>query len=98
MKTTKSNSLKPIGDVIACKEIEESRISKQGLHLPDISVQDVITCEVTHLGTSMSESSLKIGDKILVRIYDSSPYINLNGDKLRMYPTKAILAIVSSPE
>lgn len=87
--------LKIPGDFIAVKFLPEDKVSSGGIHIPDTEIQAIRTAEVLLLGEKLSEPEIKVGNKVIVSIYDTyGQKIMVNGDEVRIFPTSAIMAIV----
>ena len=87
--------MKLLGDKIAVKELPKGERKERGLYLPGDHIQNVFEAEITHVGHEVSEDALKVGTKVLVSIYESSPKIRHNDDELRIYDTEKVLAILT---
>lgn len=88
-----NNSLKLLGDVVAVEFCEQDRIIN-GIHLPDDHIQNIRHAVVKFLGSQVTESSIEVGSRVIVTIYDALPKVKLNDTELRLYPTNKILALV----
>lgn len=86
--------MKLLGDKVAVVECVRKDRKERGLYLPQDHIQTIFEATVRFIGSELSEPDIKVGDKVLVKIYDSSPKIRFNDEELRIYDTDKVIALV----
>ncbi len=87
--------MKLLGDKVAIKELPKRDRKENGLFLPDDHIQSTFEGEVVVIGNQVSESEIKVGSRVLVTIYDSSPKFRCNDIELRIYDTSKVIALLT---
>ena len=83
---------KPLHNNIIIKPINESAISKGGIHLPVRSQSEKREGIVVRVSDSY-EGEVKVGDKVLYN-YMSGEVIWIDREKYRIVPTSVLLGII----
>jgi chaperonin GroES len=93
-------NIKPLGDRVLVKPLEEKEISKGGIIIPDSAKEKPQEAEVVALGTGkrdddgkLVEFTVKIGDKILVSKYGGTE-VKVEGESYTIMREDDILGII----
>ena len=93
-------TVRPLGDRVLVKPIEEKEVKKGGIIIPDTAKEKSQECEVVALGTGKLddngkkvEFTVKKGDKVLVSKYGGTE-IKLDGESYQILREDDILAIL----
>ena len=93
-------NVRPLGDRVLVKPIEEKEVKKGGIIIPDTAKEKSQECEVVALGTGKLddngkkiEFTVKKGDKVLVSKYGGTE-IKLDGESYQILREDDILAIL----
>jgi chaperonin GroES len=95
-----SLSLKPLGDRVVVKPIEQEEVTAGGIMLPDTAKEKPQKGEVLAIGPGSRNDSgerveldVKVGDKVLYAKYAGTE-IKLDGEKVLVLRESDILAII----
>jgi len=93
-------NIKPLGDRVLVKPLEEKEISKGGIIIPDSAKEKPQEAEVVALGTGkrdddgkLVEFTVKVGDKVLVSKYGGTE-VKVEGDSYTIMREDDILGII----
>ena len=93
-------NIKPLGDRVLVKPLEENEISKGGIIIPDSAKEKPQEAEVVALGTGkrdddgkLVEFTVKVGDKILVSKYGGTE-VKVEGESYTIMREDDILGII----
>ena len=93
-------NVRPLGDRVLVKPIEEKEVKKGGIIIPDTAKEKSQECEVVALGTGKLddngkkiEFTVKKGDKVLVSKYGGTE-IKFDGEAYQILREDDILAIL----
>ncbi|NDG69906.1 MAG: co-chaperone GroES [Proteobacteria bacterium] len=93
-------NIKPLGDRVLVKPLEEKEISKGGIIIPDSAKEKPQEAEVVALGTGkrdddgkLVEFTVKVGDKILVSKYGGTE-VKVEGESYTIMREDDILGII----
>ena len=93
-------NIKPLGDRVLVKPLEEKEISKGGIIIPDSAKEKPQEAEVVALGTGkrdddgkLIEFTVKVGDKVLVSKYGGTE-VKVEGDSYTIMREDDILGII----
>jgi chaperonin GroES len=93
-------NIKPLGDRVLVKPLEEKEISKGGIIIPDSAKEKPQEAEVVALGTGkrdddgkLIEFTVKIGDKVLVSKYGGTE-VKVEGESYTIMREDDILGII----
>lgn len=94
-------SLKPLGDKVVVKLIEQEEKTKSGIYLPDSAKKKPQTGEVIAVGNGRvlddgqrNTLSVKVGDKVLFSKYGGNE-VNLDGEDYTILDEDQIYAILN---
>lgn len=94
-------NIKPLGDRVLVKPLEEKEISKGGIIIPDSAKEKPQEAEVVALGTGkrdddgkLVEFTVKVGDKVLVSKYGGTE-VKVEGESYTIMREDDILGIIS---
>ena len=92
--------IKPIGDRILVKHIEEKEQVRGGIIIPDSAKEKPQEAEVIALGTGKKDESgktiafdVKVGDRVLISKYGGSE-VKLDGEKYNLVREDDILGLL----
>jgi chaperonin GroES len=93
-------NIKPLGDRVLVKPLEEKEISKGGIIIPDSAKEKPQEAEVVALGTGkrdddgeLVEFTVKVGDKVLVSKYGGTE-VKVEGESYTIMREDDILGII----
>jgi chaperonin GroES len=93
-------NIKPLGDRVLVKPLEEKEISKGGIIIPDSAKEKPQEAQVVALGTGkrdddgkLVEFTVKVGDKVLVSKYGGTE-VKVEGETYTIMREDDILGIV----
>ena len=93
-------NIKPLGDRVLVKPLEEKEISKGGIIIPDSAKEKPQEAQVVALGTGkrdddgkLIEFTVKVGDKVLVSKYGGTE-VKVEGDSYTIMREDDILGII----
>ncbi len=93
-------NIKPLGDRVLVKPLEEKEISKGGIIIPDAAKEKPQEAEVLALGTGkrddegkLIEFTVKVGDKVLVSNYGGTE-VKVEGESYTIMREDDILGII----
>ena len=93
-------NIRPLGDRVLVKPLEEKEISKGGIIIPDSAKEKPQEAQVVALGTGkrdddgkLIEFTVKIGDKVLVSKYGGTE-VKVEGDSYTIMREDDILGII----
>jgi chaperonin GroES len=93
-------NIRPLGDRVLVKPLEEKEISKGGIIIPDSAKEKPQEAEVVALGTGkrdddgkLIEFTVKVGDKVLVSKYGGTE-VKVEGDSYTIMREDDILGII----
>ena len=93
-------NIRPLGDRVLVKPLEEKEISKGGIIIPDSAKEKPQEAEVVALGTGkrdddgkLVEFTVKVGDKILVSKYGGTE-VKVEGESYTIMREDDILGII----
>ena len=93
-------NIKPLGDRVLVKPLEEKEISKGGIIIPDSAKEKPQEAQVVALGTGkrdddgkLVEFTVKVGDKVLVSKYGGTE-VKVEGDSYTIMREDDILGII----
>ncbi len=93
--------IKPIGDRVLVKHIEEKEQVRGGIIIPDSAKEKPQEAEVIALGTGKKDENgksvpfeVKVGDKVLISKYGGTE-VKLDGEKLTLVREDDILGVVA---
>jgi chaperonin GroES len=103
MSTTAANTkIKPLGDRVLVKHVEESEQVRGGIIIPDSAKEKPQQAEVIALGTGKKDESgkaqpfeVKVGDRVLVSKYGGTD-VNIDDQKYLLLREDDILGIIQS--
>lgn len=94
-------SLKPLGDKVVVKLIEQEEKTKSGIYLPDSAKKKPQTGEVIAVGNGRvlddgqrNSLTVKVGDKVLFSKYGGNE-VNLDGEDYTILDEDQIYAILN---
>ena len=92
--------IKPIGDRVLVKHIEEKEQVRGGIIIPDAAKEKPQEAEVIALGTGKKDESgksvafeVKVGDKVLISKYGGTE-VKLDGEKFTLVREDDILGVI----
>jgi chaperonin GroES len=98
-KTTKPN-IKPLGDRVLVKTVEETEQIRGGIVIPDTAKEKPQEAEVIAVGTGKLDDNgkvipfnVKVGDKVIVSKYGGTE-VTLDGVKFQIVREEDILGII----
>ncbi|MCX6962129.1 MAG: co-chaperone GroES [Verrucomicrobia bacterium] len=93
-------NIRPLGDRVLVKPLEEKEISKGGIIIPDSAKEKPQEAQVVALGTGkrdddgkLIEFTVKIGDKVLVSKYGGTE-VKVEGESYTIMREDDILGII----
>ncbi|PAY99949.1 MAG: co-chaperone GroES [Spartobacteria bacterium AMD-G4] len=93
-------NIRPLGDRVLVKPLEEKEISKGGIIIPDSAKEKPQEAQVVALGTGkrdddgkLIEFTVKVGDKVLVSKYGGTE-VKVEGDSYTIMREDDILGII----
>ena len=93
-------NIKPLGDRVLVKPLEEKEISKGGIIIPDSAKEKPQEAQVVALGTGkrdddgkLVEFTVKVGDKVLVSKYGGTE-VKVEGESYSIMREDDILGII----
>ncbi|MEI8294575.1 MAG: co-chaperone GroES [bacterium] len=93
-------NIKPLGDRVLVKPLEEKEISKGGIIIPDSAKEKPQEAQVVALGTGkrdddgkLVEFTVKVGDKVLVSKYGGTE-VKVEGESYTIMREDDILGII----
>ena len=93
-------NIKPLGDRVLVKPLEEKEISKGGIIIPDSAKENPQEAQVVALGTGkrdddgkLVEFTVKVGDKVLVSKYGGTE-VKVEGESYTIMREDDILGII----
>jgi chaperonin GroES len=93
-------NIKPLGDRVLVKPLEEKEISKGGIIIPDSAKEKPQEAQVVALGTGkrdddgkLVEFTVKVGDKVLVSKYGGTE-VKVDGESYTIMREDDILGII----
>jgi chaperonin GroES len=93
-------NIKPLGDRVLVKPLEEKEISKGGIIIPDSAKEKPQEAQVVALGTGKRDDSgklieftVKVGDKVLISKYGGTE-VKVEGESYLIMREDDILGIV----
>jgi len=93
-------NIKPLGDRVLVKPLEEKEISKGGIIIPDSAKEKPQEAQVVALGTGkrdddgkLVEFTVKVGDKVLVSKYGGTE-VKVEGESYTIMREDDILGIL----
>lgn len=96
-----SSKIKPLGDRVLVRHLEEDEQVQGGIIIPDSAKEKPQEAEVVALGTGKKDESgkavdfeVKVGDRVIVSKYGGTE-VKLDGQKLLLLREDDILGIVS---
>jgi chaperonin GroES len=100
-KAMANPNIKPLGDRVLVKPLEEKEISKGGIIIPDSAKEKPQEAQVVALGTGkrdddgkLVEFTVKVGDKVLVSKYGGTE-VKVEGESYTIMREDDILGIIS---
>lgn len=101
METTSIKSIKPLGERILVKPLEEKEQIRGGIHIPDSAKEKPQEAEVIALGTGKRDDDGKIvpfevkkGDVVLISKYGGTD-VRINDEPHQILRESDVLAILS---
>jgi chaperonin GroES len=102
MSTSTSVKVKPLGDRVLIKHIDEDEQVRDGIIIPDSAKEKPQEAEVFALGTGAKDSdgnaiefNVKIGDRVLTSKYGGTE-VKIDGDTYLLVREDDILGIIES--
>lgn len=96
-----NTSIKPIGDRVLVKSIEEKEQVRGGIIIPDAAKEKPMEAEVIALGTGKKDESgkvqafeVKVGDRVLISKYGGTE-VKLNDVKYTIIREEDILGVIA---
>jgi chaperonin GroES len=96
-----TTKIKPLGDRVLVKLIEESEQIKDGIIIPDSAKEKPQNAEVIALGTGKKDKEgrvvpfeLKVGDKVLISKYGGTE-VKIDGEKYTLLREDDVLGVLS---
>lgn len=89
--------IKPLGERVLTKRIEEDEQIRGGIIIPDSAKEKSQEAEVVALGTGKEDDQpfhVKVGDKVLLPTYGGSQ-VKINGVEYTLIDEKDILGVVA---
>ncbi len=93
-------NIKPIGDRVLVKHIEEKEQVRGGIIIPDAAKEKPMEAEVVALGTGKKDESgkvqafeVKVGDRVLISKYGGTE-VKVNDQKFTLVREEDILGII----
>lgn len=93
--------IKPIGDRVLVKHIEEKEQVRGGIIIPDSAKEKPQEAEVIAIGTGKKDEAgkpvpfeVKVGDKVLISKYGGSE-VKIDGDKFTIVREDDILGVIA---
>jgi len=93
-------NIKPLGDRVLVKPLEEKEITKGGIIIPDAAKEKPQEAEVIAVGTGKRDDdgkliayTVKVGDKVLVSKYCGTE-VNVEGESFTIMREDDILGII----
>jgi chaperonin GroES len=93
-------NIKPLGDRVLVKPLEEKEISKGGIIIPDSAKEKPQEAQIVALGTGkrdddgkLVEFTVKVGDKVLVSKYGGTE-VKVEGESYTIMREDDILGII----
>jgi chaperonin GroES len=100
--TAASNKIRPLGDRVLVKHIEEDEQVRGGIIIPDSAKEKPQEAEVIALGTGKKDENGKVqpfevsvGDRVLISKYGGTD-VNIDGKKYLLLREDDILGIIQS--
>jgi len=100
-QTTKKTTIKPLGNRVLVKRLEQEETLKGGIILPDTAKKKQEAAEVIAIGTGTTNKEgktlpipVKIGDKILMDKY-SGQEVNIDDEEYIIIKADDIIAIIN---
>jgi len=94
-------NIKPIGDRVLVKHIEEKEQVRGGIIIPDAAKEKPMEAEVVALGTGKKDESgkvqafeVKVGDRVLISKYGGTE-VKVNDQKFTLVREEDILGIIA---
>ena len=101
-KTAANTKIKPLGDRVLVKHVEESEQVRGGIIIPDSAKEKPQTAEVIALGSGKKDESgkalpfeVKVGDRVLVSKYGGTD-VTIDDEKYLLLREDDILGIIQS--
>ena len=102
MSTSTSVKVKPLGDRVLIKHIDEDEQVRDGIIIPDSAKEKPQEAEVFALGTGAKDSdgnaiefNVKVGDRVLTNKYGGAE-VKIDGDTYLLIREDDILGIIES--
>ncbi len=102
MSTSTSVKVKPLGDRVLIKHVDEDEQVRDGIIIPDSAKEKPQEAEVFALGTGAKDSdgnaiefNVKIGDRVLTSKYGGTE-VKIDGDTYLLVREDDILGIIES--
>jgi chaperonin GroES len=93
-------NLKPLGDRVLVKPVEEKEVKKGGIIIPDTAKEKPTEGKVIALGTGKTDDNgkkipfeVKVGDRVLVSKYGGTE-IKLDGEEYKILNSDDILGVI----
>jgi chaperonin GroES len=93
-------NIKPLGDRILVEAVEENKVSKGGIVIPDTAKEKPMESRVVALGTGKTDDNgkkvpfeMKKGDRLLVARYGGTE-IKLEGREYKILSSDDVLALL----
>lgn len=100
--TAAKTKIKPLGDRVLVKHVEESEQVRGGIIIPDSAKEKPQQAEVIALGSGKKDESgkalpfeVKVGDRVLVSKYGGTD-VNIEDEKFLLLREDDILGIIQS--
>ena len=99
MATKTSSAVRPLGDRVVVKAIEETEQMRGGLYIPDTAKEKPMQGEVLAVGPGRFEyghlvpMTVKVGDRVLYSRYGGTDH-EVDGEKVLIIPEKDIHAVI----
>lgn len=100
MSNAKTPNIKPLGDRVLVKSIEEAEQVKGGIIIPDSAKEKPQEAEVIALGTGKKDDdgkvqafSVKVGDRVIISKYGGTE-VKFDGEKYTLVREDDILGIL----
>lgn len=101
-KTAASTKIKPLGDRVLVKHVEESEQVRGGIIIPDSAKEKPQEAEVIAIGSGKKDDSgkaqpfeVKVGDRVLVSKYGGTE-VKIEDEKYLLLREDDILGIIQS--
>jgi len=93
-------NLKPLGDRVLIKKVEEKEVKKGGIIIPDSAKEKPTEGVVRALGTGKTDDNgkkiafeVKVGDRVLVSKYGGTE-VKLDGKEYKIFNSDDLIAII----